>query len=428
MVTGEEWVMVKGLSQQGCSISEIARRTGYDRKTVRRRLREDGPPRYGPRPPRPTKLAPYMTYVRQRLQEGLWNCVTLLRALRQQGYAGGITRLRQFVQPLRPQPREVATCRFETAPGEQAQVDWASFGRFQGQRLSAFVMTLGYSRMKYVEFTLSQDLETFLTCHLHAFAAFGGVPQTLLYDNLKSVVLRRDASGIRFHPRFLDFAAVFGVIPRLCQPGRPQTKGKVENTVGYVKGSFWPGRTFPDLTDLNAQARDWCATVANALPHATTRVIPAERLREENLQPLEGQTYDTSYTVHRLVSKDCLVSYRGSRYSVPWAYARKSVVVKVPVGGPRLTIVAHEHVIATHALSPTAGRLVIEPAHYAGLPRSQRPWLAGCLVPTPAGVALPPGPGLGLAPEAPAVEIRSLHVYDTLCAPEEVLCHVRVTD
>lgn len=155
------------------------------------------------------------------------------------------------MQPWRLQSREVATCRFETGPGEQAQVDGASFGRWEGPRLSAFVMTLGYSRMKYLEFPLTQDLETFLTCHLHAFAAFGGVPQTLRYDHLKSVVLHRDASGIRFHPRFLDFAAVFGVLPRRCQPGRPQTKGKVENAVGYVKGSFWPGRRFTDLADLN---------------------------------------------------------------------------------------------------------------------------------------------------------------------------------
>lgn len=424
MVTGEDWVMVQDLRQQGLSISEIARRTGYDRKTIRAQLRAVGPPRYGPRPPRPTKLAPYTAYVQQRLQAGVWNCMTLLRELRAQGYAGGITRLRQFVHPLRLQAREVATCRFETAPGEQAQVDWASFGRWEGQRLSAFVMTLGYSRMKYVEFTLSQDLETFLTCHLHAFQAFGGVPQTLLYDNLKSVVLRREATGIRFHPRFLDFAAVFGIIPRLCQPGRPQTKGKVENTVGYVKGSFWPGRRCTDVADLNTQARDWCATVANALPHATTRAIPAERLRAEGLQPLEGKTYDTSYTVSRLVSKDCLVSYRGSRYSVPWRYARKPVVVKVPVGGQILMVVAHDQVLARHALSPMTGALVIDPAHYAGLPHAQRSWRRPPR-PIAAGLPLPPGPGLGLRPEAPVVEHRHLSVYDTYA---EDPCHVSVAD
>jgi len=424
MVTGEEWVMIKCLAQQGLSISEIARRTGADRKTVRKQLQEAGPPRYGPRPPRPTKLGPYTAYLQQRLQEGVFNCATLLRELRQQGYLGGITRLRLFVHPRRIQPREVATCRFETTPGEQAQVDWASCGHWEGHRLSAFVMTLGYSRMKYVECTLSQDLETFLTCHLHAFQVFGGVPQTLLYDNLKSVVRHRDAAGIRFHPRFLDFAAVFGVIPRLCQPGRPETKGKVENAVGYVKGSFWPGRRFTDLPDLNTQARAWCATVANALPHATTRAIPAERLREEGLQPLEGTTYDTSYTVPRLVSKDCLVSYRGSRYSVPWRSARKAVVVKVPVGGQTLTVVAHDQVLATHALSATAGRLVIDPAHYAGLPHAQRPWRTARPA-TPTGLPLPPGPGLGLLPTAPAVEIRSLSVYDIYA---EDPCHVSVAD
>ena len=154
-------------------------------------------------------------------------------------------------------------------------------------------------------------------------------------------------------------------------------------------------------------------------------MIPAERLREEGLQPLAGTTYDTSYTVPRLVSKDCLISYRGSRYSVPWRYARKPVVVKQPVGGQTLTLVAQDAVLATHPLSPTAGRLVIDPAHYVGLPRAQRPWRTA--PPAAAGGApLPPGPGLGLHPEAPVVEGRALSVYDIVY--EEDLCHVGVTD
>ena len=158
--------------------------------------------------------------------------------------------------------------RFETEPGEQAQVDWGHFGFIEHhgrqRRLYAFVMTLGWSRAMYVEFTTSTDATWWLRCHVHAFHYFGGVPKVVLHDNLKTAVLSRDADGtVHWNPRYLDFADYYGFTPQACRPYRAQTKGKVEAGIRYVRGNFWPGLRFVDLADLNRQGRDWLDFTAN---------------------------------------------------------------------------------------------------------------------------------------------------------------------
>jgi integrase-like protein/Mu transposase-like protein len=224
-------------------------------------------------------------------------------------------------------------------PFEQGQVDWGHFGfiTHHGRtcRLYAFVMTLGWSRACYVRFTTSSDTTWFIRCHLHAFAYLGGVPRHLLYDNLKSVVERRDADDmVHWNPRFLDFADVAGFSPQACKPYRPQTKGKVENGVKYVRGNFWPGLHFRDLDDLNTQALTWLNTTANPRVHGTTGEVPFTRLRLEGLQPAtKAFSYDTSVMTTRRSSKDCLISYEGNLYSVPAAYARKALQVNITEAG-----------------------------------------------------------------------------------------------
>lgn len=277
------------LYRRGLSISEIARRTGYTRKTVRKYVQAKAKqgPTYKRRPKRPSILDPYKPYLYKRMAEGVFNCTKLLDEIRSQGYPARKTILKEFVKPYRDEKKELATVRFETKPGEQAQVDWAHFGKiFQEGRwhkLYAFVMTLGYSRAIYLEFTTSQDTEHFLQCQMNAFRYFGGVPEEVLVDNLKSAVLWRDGPRARvgWHPRYLDFAAHYGFIPRACWPYRAQTKGKVENNIGYVRGNFWVGLQFTGLADLNRQARSWLDQVANVRVHQTTRAVPLERLWEE---------------------------------------------------------------------------------------------------------------------------------------------------
>ena len=199
--------------------------------------------------------------------------------------------MKQFVRTLRPEPVAEPIIRFETEPGQQMQADWATVGR-GSDRLSVFIATLGWSRMAYVEFCDDERVETLIRCHENAFVAFGGVTREVLFDNMKAVVLERNTYGRgvhRFHAGFLDYAKHAGFLPRLCQPYRACTKGKVERFVGYLKGSFWVPFVAsmrqlglaPDKHAANAAVSRWLREVANVRVHATTGEIPAVRLLTE---------------------------------------------------------------------------------------------------------------------------------------------------
>ncbi|MFC4766976.1 IS21 family transposase [Effusibacillus consociatus] len=244
------------MRKRGMTITQIAQETGRDRKTIRKWLNKKEPQIYRRRISRPSKLDPFKDYVRQRMEEGCLNARVILEEIKAKGYTGGITTLRLFMKPLRPTVIDKATVRFETNPGYQAQVDW---GRFtvdwhgKEKRIYAFVMVLGYSRMMYLEFTEDEKLDTLIGCHVRAFEYFGGRPEVVLYDNMKTVITGRDEQG---HPiwneRFDRFACHHGFLLKSCRPYRARTKGKVENGIGYVRKNFWPRvRAFTGLDDLN---------------------------------------------------------------------------------------------------------------------------------------------------------------------------------
>jgi len=288
----EEWVDIVALHRQGFSIKAISRRLGISRNAVRRALRRSGPPVRAPQKRPPSKLEPYKDYLLARLAEfPELSTVVLFEEIRAQGYTGGLTILRNFTRPYRVRRREPVV-RFETPPGRQAQVDWAHLGTHvlagRPTPLYLFVFILGFSRALYAEVTTSTDLPTFIGCHLHAFAALGGMPEEILYDNQKQVVLSRTADGPRFHPEFLAFCGQFGVRPRLCRPYRAKTKGKVERSIGYLKDRFFCGRTFTGLTDMNHQLEQWIREVANEREHTTTGEVPHVRLLREGLKPLSA--------------------------------------------------------------------------------------------------------------------------------------------
>ena len=213
------------------SMRGIARDLGISRDTVRKYARSAGVPKPKPRAKRGSKLDAYTEYIDGRLAEGLDNCVVLLREIVELGCSGGYTILKDYVRPRRRPRQPKATVRFETAPGEQAQVDWGSFSYIaengRRRRMWAFVVLLGWSRAIYVEFVRRADVATFIRCHLNALEYFGGVPRRCLYDNAKVVLLGRDENGgIRWNSRTLDFARRLGFELRLCRPYRAQTKGK----------------------------------------------------------------------------------------------------------------------------------------------------------------------------------------------------------
>ncbi|MFD2170553.1 IS21 family transposase [Tumebacillus lipolyticus] len=242
MVKNGEFFVIKEMKQRGMSITAISKELGRDRKTIRSWLREESPETYQRTLEKPEKLAPFKAYVRKRMEVGCLNAVVILDEIRAAGYTGGITRLRDFMRPLRPLVASKATVRFETPPGRQAQVDWGEFQvdwNGKKKRLYAFVMVLGYSRMMYVEFKEDQRLETLIGCHERAIRYFGGITETCLYDNMKTVVSGTDEQGeVVWNHRFGQFASHHGFLLRRCRPYRARTKGKVENGVGYVRKNF----------------------------------------------------------------------------------------------------------------------------------------------------------------------------------------------
>lgn len=284
---------IRVLARQGMGIREIARQMGCSRNTVKRYLREAEAQRYGPRPPRPTKLDAFKPYLRERIEAARphWiPAVVLLREIRERGYAGGLTQLKAYIGPLkagRPDP----VVRFETAPGEQMQVDFTVIRRGR-EPLLAFVATLGYSRASWVRFTSREDTATLVACLREAFAAFGGVPRHVLFDNAKSVIIDRDSYGEgmhRWNPALLDLAEGWGFSLRVCRPYRARTKGKVERFNGYLKGSFLVPLAASlkaaglklDVDAANAHIGRWLTEVANARIHGTTGERPDRRLAIE---------------------------------------------------------------------------------------------------------------------------------------------------
>lgn len=414
MLNVESRFMIKDLYRNGVTISEIARRTGHDRKTIRMIVLGPVNPLPQKRRARPSKLDAFKPYLERRIEEGVLNCNKLLDELRKQGYQGGRSLLKAFVQPYRAAPRTRATMRFETEPGEQAQVDWGHFGFIEHhgcqRRLYAFIMTLGWSRAMYIEFTISADAAWWLRCHWHAFEYFGGVPRVVLHDNLKTAVLSRDGDGtIHWNPRYLDFADYYGFTPQACRPYRAQTKGKVESGVRYVRHNFWPGLRFVDLADLNQQAWDWLAATANVRIHGTTGEAPLTRLVLEPLQSLLGKpAYDTSLVAFRRATRDCFVSYGGNYYSVPAPYAGKTLELKETADNELMILNAQDEVIAAHHLATGHNQRIAVPAHYADIRRDERS------VKRVTAVQIPRAESWTGLSAAPIVELRPLSWYEQL--------------
>jgi len=292
------------MARRGMGIRQIARELGCSRNTVRRYVEDAQASRYGPRPTRRTKLEPFEPYLRERIEAAKphWiPAVVLLREIQDLGYAGGLTPLKMFINPLK-RVTEEPVVRFETPPGAQMQADFTVIRRGRDPLL-AFVATLGYSRASFVRFTTGEDAATLCACLREALLCFGGVPQHVLFDNAKTVIIERNAYGEgahRWHAGMLRLAEEFGFGLRVCRPYRAKTKGKVERFNGYLKGSFLVPLAATlkssglklDAVAANVHIGRWLSEVANARVHATTKERPDRRLILERaaLLPLPNST------------------------------------------------------------------------------------------------------------------------------------------
>lgn len=320
---------------------------------------------------RPSKLDSFKGQIVAQLERHPYTAQQLLQQLKTQGYAGGYSILKEFVRLVRP-VRKPAFLMLEFAPGECAQVDWGGFGFIPvgstRRRLSFFVMVLCHSRMMYVEFTLSEGMEHFLSCHRHALEFFHGSPAKVMIDNLKVGVLDHPRGDkARFNPRYLDFAAHYGFSPVACQVAKGNEKGRVENGVGYVKKNLLNGLDIPCFTAVNPAARLWLDTVANVRLHGETHCKPLDRFAQEKplLRPLPAMPYDCAVIRSVPANACCRVVLDANRYTVPYLYASQKLTLKLYP--EQLLVYHHEKLIATHLRSYDRRQDIRNPDHIQDL-------------------------------------------------------------
>ncbi len=331
------------------------------------------------------------------------NC--LFEEVRGQNYTGSYDRVARFARPLRWRQEAAAVVRFETDPGQQAQVDFGYFRYLEEdgvrRHLYGFSMILGYSRCRYVEFVTRITTPVLIRCHLNAFDYLGGYPDDLLYDNMTRVVFERAllTAEHQWNRQYGEFAAYYGFRPRLCWPYRPQTKGKIERTIRFVKENFFLGRPFTGLGDLNRQAQRWCNTVNAERVHATTGRIPLDLLEEEHLHALDARPlFPVTVSETRKVSRECFVSFGGNRYSVPWRYAGREALLRLR--DRQLLIEVDNQEVCRHELRGGSGAVVRIKEHFAGLYSAERQRNLSEYLRTHAAAPIP------------EVEERPLAVYD----------------
>ena len=358
-------------------IGTIARQLRVHRDTVTRVLAQAGLPRIG-KPSRPSKLDPYLPFIRETLAKFPTLTASRLHVMVQErGYRGGPSHFRHVIAWHRPRPPAEAYLRLRCLPGEQAQIDWGHFGhRVIGRArhsLMAFVAVLSFSRQIFLRFFLDARMENFLRGHVGAFTAWNAVPRVILYDNLKSAVLERRGDAIRFHPTLLDFAGHYRYEPRPVAVARGNEKGRVERAIRYVRDNFFAARQYTDLDDLNRQADAWCQGPAadRRCPDQDT-VTVREAFVEElpHLLKLPDNPYPVVERVAVSAGKTPYVRFDKNDYSVPHTHVRRRLTVLADID--RVRIVDGPCVLASHPRSYDKGERLEDPAHIQALVKQKR--------------------------------------------------------
>lgn len=400
MVTQQEWADINKLFIKGLSVPQVSELCGRTTTTLYRLKSSGGPKiRQMGEFKKLKELDRFQDYLKKRIRYGVTNNAKLHLELKKQGYEGSYGTLNKYLKlnfseliqlhkrysPFKHLKREnlkyKRSIRFETEMGEQAQVDWGSFGKIvvkdRVEKLYAFVFILGYSRVPYIEFVIKQNLQTLIQCHINAFKALG-IPKEIVYDNMKTIVIRREKvlqalRKIHYNPAFLDFARHYGFAVTACPPYWPRAKGKVEATVKYLRNNFMQGRKFgrdfSSLDELNKQVKAWVKDEANTRIHGTVGERPIDRFKDEKmvLRSLnEILPYQISTFEERRCTKDAMVNYKYNLYSVPDEHARKRVFVKEfnENGLAFIEIYFEDELIAKHLLRVGRGNWALDEKHY----------------------------------------------------------------
>ena len=357
-------------------VGTIARQLGVHHTTVNRVLHSQGVAATAS--PRASMVDPFLPFIREQLEAYPNLPASRLHAMiAERGYAGSASHFRRVVSVLRPRKVAEAFQRLTTLPGEEAQMDWGSFGtRLVGRasrRVSAFVMVLSWSRMPYLRFFYDQRMGAFLEGHVRAFDFFGGQPRKVLYDNLKSAVLERREDAIRFNPTLLELAAHYRFEPRPVAIARGNEKGRVERAIRYIRSSFWPARDWRDLDDLNCQAEQWCRQIAGARKHheePELTVLKAWESERNKLLAIPDDVFPAEEVHQGKVGKTPYIRFDRNDYSVPHNHVRRWLEIRAT--SERVRVLEGTEVIADHARTFDKGAQIEDPAHLEALRKQKR--------------------------------------------------------
>lgn len=353
------------LDHEGISIRKISDALCLSRKTVAKYIDNPYPQRKSAK--RASKLDPFKEQIKRLLQiDPKASAVVIKQRLEPLGFNGGVTILKDYLRAVRPAPAtRTPYIRFESAPGEQMQIDWGHFGSLSygatQRKLYALAVIESYSRMLYVEFTHSQKQESLHQCLLNAFCFFGGSPKQLVFDNMPTAVIERQGSLIRFNDTFLQFLTTFKIFPKACNIRAAHEKGKVERIIGYVRKNFWPLRVFTTLADVQSQLRHWLTTVANVRVQQTTGEPPSQRFAKVTLRPLPDLLPDCRQTEQLLVHKDFAVRFDGNCYTTPpWAIGKH---ITLKASQTTISLYHRQKIIAIHSRCWEKNQRIELPSH-----------------------------------------------------------------
>lgn len=322
---------------------------------------------------RPSAVDPYLPFILETLEQfPRLRASRLYVMVKARGYPGKPDHFRHLIARHRPRPKREAFLRLRTLPGEQMQVDWGHFGHFEigkaRRPLMAFVAVLSYSRQIFLRFYLGAHMENFLRGHVGACEAWGGVPRVALYDNLKSAVLERQGSIIRFNPTLLALAGHYRFEPRPVAVARGNEKGRVERSIRYIRDAFFAGRQFTDVADLNAQADAWVIEQAGArrCPEDESITVSEAFLQEqERLLTLPGDAFPTEEIKAVSAGKTPYVRFDLNDYSIPHTCVARSLTVAATL--QQVRILDGQTLIATHPRSFDRRQQIEIPEHIADL-------------------------------------------------------------
>jgi transposase len=358
-------------------VGTIASQLNVHHETVTRVLTQGGlvPERSSNNP---TMIQPYMQFVVAKLEQYPTLCASrLFQMAKERGYPGGPDHFRHWVARVRPRPPQEAFLRLRTLIGEQAQVDWGAFGKITigkaTRALWAFVMVLSWSRQIFLRFYLTAAMPNFVRGHVDAFAFFRGIPRVILYDNLKSAVLERTAHAIHFNSRLVELARHYRFEPRPVAVRRGNEKGRVERAIGYVRTSFFAGRSFRDVDDLNRQASEWMSGLAadRRQPQDHSKLVREAFIEEQSkLLPSPDEPFPSDEVTRVEVGKTPYVRFDLNDYSVPHAYVRRSLTVAASLEVVR--VLDGAITVANHPRSWDRDQQIEDPSHTKDLVEYKR--------------------------------------------------------